>query len=76
MKVLGASIGNCVHTGGIVNFLRLAEENGYRATFLGPAVPVERVVDAIRKEDPELVAISYRLTPENARAILKEFRAA
>ena len=76
MKVLGASIGNCVHTGGIVNFLRIAEENGYRATFLGPAVPVERAVEAIRSEEPELVAISYRLTPENARAILTEFKEA
>lgn len=76
MKVLGASIGNCVHTGGIVNFLRIAEENGYRATFLGPAVPVERAVEAIRSEDPELVAISYRLTPDNARAVLAEFKEA
>lgn len=76
MKVLGAAIGNCVHTGGIVNFLHIAEENGYAATFLGPAVPVARVVDAIRKDDPELVAISYRLTPENARAVLAEFEAA
>ncbi len=75
MKVLGASIGNCVHTGGIVNFLRIAEENGYRPIFLGPAVPVDRVVKAIRDEEPELVAISYRLTPENARAILTELRA-
>ena len=73
MKVLGASIGNCVHTGGIVNFLHLAEEAGYTATFLGPAVPVLRVVEAIRTEKPDLVAISYRLTPENASAILHQF---
>lgn len=76
MKVLGASIGNCVHTGGIVNFLHLAEEAGYTAAFLGPAVPVPRVVEAIRKEEPELVAISYRLTPENARAVLADLKAA
>ncbi|HKZ99263.1 MAG TPA: cobalamin-dependent protein [Thermoplasmata archaeon] len=76
MKALGASIGNCVHTGGIVNFLHLAEEAGYKAAFLGPAVPVPRVVEAIRREAPNLVAISYRLTPENARAVLEAFRAA
>ena len=76
MKVLGASIGNCVHTGGIVNFLHLAEEAGYTATFLGPAVPVPRIVEAIRSEDPDLVAISYRLTPENARAVLQELELA
>jgi len=76
MKVLGASIGNCVHTGGIVNFLHLAEEAGYTATFLGPAVPVPRVVQAIKEEGPDLVAISYRLTPENARTILEELKEA
>ena len=76
MKVLGASLGNCVHTGGVVNFLHLAEEAGYTATFLGPAVPVPRVVEAIRSENPELVALSYRLTPENARAVLQELKVA
>jgi hypothetical protein len=74
-KVLGASIGNDVHTGGIVNFLHLAEECGYIARFLGPAVPVERLVAEIRNEMPDLVAISYRLTPENARAVLGQLRA-
>jgi len=73
---LGASLENDVHTGGIVNFLHLAEEHGYVARFLGPAVPVERAVQAIKEEDPELVAISYRLTPENARIVLGEFERA
>jgi methylmalonyl-CoA mutase cobalamin-binding subunit len=74
MKVLGASLENDVHTGGIVNFLHLAEEHGYVATFLGPAVPIERAIASIKEEDPDLVAISYRLTPENARKLLSEFR--
>ncbi|HKZ99799.1 MAG TPA: cobalamin B12-binding domain-containing protein [Thermoplasmata archaeon] len=74
MKVLGAAIGNDVHTGGVVNFLHLAEEHGYTATFLGPAVPVPRVLETIRAEAPDLVAISYRLTAENARAVLDAFR--
>lgn len=76
MKVLGASIGNCVHTGGIVNFLHLAEENSYTSRFLGPAVPVQRIIESIKEFAPDLVAISYRLTPENARAVLEEFKAA
>src|SRR3990172_7094703 len=76
MKVLGASLENDVHTGGIVNFLHLAEENGYAAKFLGPAIPADRVIRAIKEEDPDLVAISYRLTPENARKVLEEFKAA
>lgn len=76
MKVLGASLENDVHTGGIVNFLHLAEESGYVAKFLGPAIPVHRVIRAIKEEDPDLVAISYRLTPENARKVLEGFKAA
>jgi methylmalonyl-CoA mutase cobalamin-binding subunit len=76
MKVLGASLENDVHTGGIVNFLHVAEEQGYTATFLGPAVPIVRVIASIKEEDPDLVAISYRLTPENAKKVLSEFREA
>ena len=76
MKVLGASLENDVHTGGIVNFLHIAEENGYTATFLGPAVPIERVIAAIREAGPDLVAISYRLTPENAKKVLRDFKEA
>jgi hypothetical protein len=76
MKVLGASLENDVHTGGIVNFLHLAEEQGYTAKFLGPAVPLERLITAIKEEDPELAAISYRLTPENAKKVLWEFKEA
>jgi len=76
MKVLGASLENDVHTGGIVNFLHIAEENGYTARFLGPAVPIERVIAAIREAGPDLVAISYRLTPENAKKVLRDFKEA
>jgi len=74
--VLGASLENDVHTGGIVNFLHLAEEHGYVAKFLGPAVPIKRAIASIKEEDPDLVAISYRLTPENAKKVLREFREA
>jgi len=76
VKVLGASLENDVHTGGIVNFLHLAEEHGYVAKFLGPAVPIKRAIASIKEEDPDLVAISYRLTPENAKKVLREFREA
>ena len=74
--MLGASLENDVHTGGIVNFLHLAEEHGYVAKFLGPAVPIKRAIASIKEEDPDLVAISYRLTPENAKKVLREFREA
>lgn len=69
-KVLGAAIGDCVHVAGIYNFLRLADEQGYETVFLGPAVPLESLVAAIERERPNIVGISYRLTPEAARRLL------
>jgi len=63
-KILGASIGNCVHVAGILGFLNIAENSGYESHFLGPAVSVERLIEGINQYNPEIIAISYRLTPE------------
>ena len=32
-RIIGASIGHCVHVAGVLNFLRLAEACGYQCTF-------------------------------------------
>jgi len=40
-KYIGAAIGNCVHVGGAVNFLKLAEEEGHSTEFLGAAVSIK-----------------------------------
>ncbi|MGE5589170.1 MAG: cobalamin B12-binding domain-containing protein [Bacillota bacterium] len=74
--VLGGAIGSCVHVAGVYGFLRLAEEAGMATEFLGPAVPVEEFLAAIRRHDPDLVAVGYRLTPESGRRVLEEFAAA
>ena len=74
MKTLvAAALGECVHVAGVVNFLRLAEAAGWRTVFLGPAVPVESLVEAARREKAELVGVSYRLTPETGERLLAEF---
>ena len=70
--ILGGSLGECVHVAGVLNVLRLAGEVGYRTVFLGPAASVRDFVGAIREVDPEVVAVSYRLTPENGEAICRE----
>ncbi len=75
-KILAASLGECVHVAGIMNFLRLAEAQGYSTEFLGPATPVETFIGAIREVDPDIVAVSYRLTPETGQNILNEFKQA
>lgn len=71
--VIGAALGDCVHTAGVLNFLAAARRAGYRSEFLGPAVSVERVVEAAARR-PDLLALSYRLTPEAAERLFSQLR--
>ena len=71
--VLAAALGECVHVAGISNFLRLAEAAGWQTIFLGPAVPIEGVLEAAIKEKADLVGVSYRLTPETGERLLGQF---
>ena len=72
--VLAASIGDCVHVAGVTRFLAIAEDMGYETHFTGPATDLETFVDAVVKIKPEVIGISYRLTPENARLLLDELQ--
>jgi methylmalonyl-CoA mutase cobalamin-binding subunit len=71
--VVAAALGECVHVAGVMNFLRLAEQAGWRGVFLGPAISVVEVLEAARRENAEMVGVSYRLTPENGERLLAEF---
>ncbi len=71
--VVAGALGECVHVAGVMNFLRLAEAAGWRTVFLGPAVPVEEIVAAARREQADLVGVSYRLTPETGAQLLGAF---
>lgn len=71
--VVAAALGECVHVAGVSNFLRLAETAGWKTIFLGPAVPVEQVLEAARREKADLVGVSYRLTPETGERLLGQF---
>jgi methylmalonyl-CoA mutase cobalamin-binding subunit len=75
-KILGGSLGECVHVAGILNFLRIAEDQGYETEFTGPATSIAEFVSAAQEVDPDILAISYRLTPENARMLLRDLRQA
>ena len=70
--VIGASLGNCVHVAGAVHFLSLAEDEGYETLFLGPAISVTAVLDSIETHKPAMMALGYRLTPENGVTIVRE----
>jgi len=71
--IVAAAIGECVHVAGVLNFLHLAEQAGWRTVFLGPAVPPERLIEVARQEKADLVGVSYRLTPETGERLLGEF---
>ena len=72
LKVLGGALGDCVHVAGIVQFLRMAEELGYHTEFTGPATSVPAFIAAAQEVDPDIIGVSYRLTPENARLLLED----
>jgi hypothetical protein len=73
-KILGASVGNCVHVAGILNFLKLAEYSGYETLSLGPAVSLERLTEEIKMYNPDIIALSYRLTPVVLGKLLASFK--
>jgi len=71
-KVVAASIGDCVHVAGVTRFLNIAEDQGFETYFTGPATDLETFMDAIVARQPDIIGISYRLTPENARILFAE----
>ena len=73
-KILGACIGDCVHIAGIHRFLQLAEKLDYETVFLGPAIDIEQIIDAIKKHNPDIVGFSYRLTPDAGINVLRDLK--
>ena len=77
--VIAAALGECVHVAGVSNFLRLAEQAGWQTIFLGPATPIETVLESAHAErsrsagDELLIGVSYRLTPETGERLLGQF---
>lgn len=71
--VIAGALGECVHVAGVMNFLRMAELAGWHTVFLGPAVPIEKIIEVAKIENADLVGVSYRLTPETGERLLGEF---
>jgi len=71
-KVVGAALGQCVHVAGLDHFLRICERQGWQVVSLGPAVPVSLLLAVVNTELPDLLAVSYRLTAEDLKPLLKE----
>lgn len=73
-KVLAACLSDCVHVAGVTRFLAIAEQDGYETYFTGPATGLEDLLDAVTLYQPDIIGVSYRLTPENARTLFAELR--
>ncbi len=73
-KILACTLGNCVHVAGTMNFLGLAENEGYNTEFLGMGVSIDDLILNIKKKNPDIVALSYRLTPKPLIEVLKELK--
>lgn len=71
--IVAAALGECVHVAGVLRFLHLAEQAGWRTIFLGPAVTPEALLKAAVEEHADLVGVSYRLTPETGERLIGQF---
>ena len=65
--VVAGAVGECVHVAGVNNFLRLADLAGWRTVFLGPAIPVEKVLDTVGVRDGGELGLVERLFPQEVR---------
>ncbi|MGE5557417.1 MAG: cobalamin B12-binding domain-containing protein [Bacillota bacterium] len=73
-KIWGCTLGNCIHVAGIFRFLELAGQCGYETEFGGAAFSAERIIAAVEERNPDIIALSYRLTPEVAEKIFREVK--
>lgn len=73
-KIISGTLGNCVHVAGIMNYLQLAEKENYITEFIGMSKSVDEIIVLIKEKKPDIVALSYRLTPEPLNKILEELK--
>jgi len=73
-KIIAGTLGNCVHVAGIMNYLNLAEKENYGTDFIGIGKSVDEIIMLINEKKPNIVALSYRLTPEPLHKILEELK--
>ncbi len=73
-KIIAGTLGNCVHVAGIMNYLNLAEAEGYITKYIGIGKSPDEIIEYINKENPDIVALSYRLTVEPLKEILIELK--
>ncbi|MBE3090394.1 MAG: methionine synthase [Actinobacteria bacterium] len=73
-KILGAAVGGCVHVAGVLSFLSIANKIGFQTKFLGTAVSAENLLKEINNFKPDIIGLSYRLSPESAGKIFWQLK--
>jgi len=76
LKMVGASMGDCVHVAGVLNFLRLALSQGYQTEFLGAAKSPEELASLAKEKKPDILAVGYRLDPNAAGKLIERLKKA
>ena len=76
MKIIGGSIGKDIHVAGILNFFKIAKNTGCETYYLGPANSISTFISNIKETNPDIIAISYRLSPETAEELLLKLKTA
>lgn len=74
MKAILATIGNCIHVQGINNFEILLNKNKIETKFIGVCVDIDNLLRIILEENPDIVGLSYRLEPENAKTLFDKLK--
>nr|WP_244971139.1 cobalamin B12-binding domain-containing protein [Tissierella pigra] len=57
-----------------MNYLNLADQEKYYTDFIGIGKSVDEIINLINEKKPDIVALSYRLTPEPLYQILEELK--
>ncbi len=71
-RLLATCLGDCVHVAGVRRFLALADQAGLETRFLGTAQPPEAIVAEVQRWEPDVLALSYRLTPDALERMLAD----
>jgi methylmalonyl-CoA mutase cobalamin-binding subunit len=74
-RVMVGAIGKCVHNLGVESFADWMQDLGlgYVSVKLGPAVPIQEVINKIREARPEVVGVSMRLGDLHVDKLITEF---
>ena len=74
-RVMVGAIGKCVHNLGVESFADWMSDldMGYVSVKLGPAVPIQEVINKIREARPEVVGVSMRLGDLHVDKLITEF---